>query len=104
MRVMASALLLLGALAALAVAPTSSASACTTTDLCVGACLLATAQCDNTGDTGNNACVFDGLPGTAVCVPYHDCPPKFGCHPFFGVGIEAYCDLSTPTCQVNPNL
>jgi hypothetical protein len=101
MRVPIAALLMLGSLAALAFAPGASASTCTTQDPCVGACVLATAQCDNTGDTGNNLCVFDGVPSLSVCVPYSDCPPRFGCHPYYGVGVEAYCDLVTADCALN---
>jgi hypothetical protein len=104
MRVPIPALLLLGSLAALALVPGASASACTTTDACVGACVLASAQCDNSGDTGNNLCVFDALPEATLCVPYRDCPPRFGCHPYYGIGAEAYCDLTIPECILRPTL
>lgn len=98
MRTLAIATLLLGSLAALAFVPGASASPCTTTDSCVGACLLQSASCDNDGDSGSLVCVFDGVAAASVCVPYFDCPPKFGCHPYYGVGFELYCDLTTSSC------
>jgi hypothetical protein len=98
MRTLAAVLLLLGSLAALALVPGAAASPCTTSDSCVGVCLLRSAQCDNDGDSGNLVCAFDGVPAASVCVPYFDCPPKFGCHPSYGIGYELYCDLTTSSC------
>lgn len=100
-------LLLLGSLAALAVAPNASAEVdCGTTDLCVGLCALRGEACRNDGDSGYNLCVFTGAPVLSPCLRYVDCPRGLGCHPYFGVGVEAFCDLrqlGEPDCTTRVN-
>lgn len=107
MRLLASAILLLGSLAALAVAPGAAADVeCGQTDLCVGLCALRSTACHNDGDSGDDLCAFVGVPLLDACVPYVDCPPRFGCHPYFGVGVDAYCDLrqlGEPGCTTRVN-